>query len=172
MLGIIATAIVTSITRALMATVASSPPTSPSFTAWRSETGPTWMRDGFESLAAMSFERRPSRREITSPRIEASVSTPTPPMLTPMKTSVLPNGDQCVAMSTVARPVTQMTDTAVNTASCSGVTCRSALAMGRENSTVNTRMSPAKMRIAKRAGELRTSASTASRTPPSHDRRP
>ena len=73
---------------------------------------------------------------MTRPRIDASVSTPMPPMFTPMKTSALPNGDQCVAMSTVARPVTQMTDTAVNTASCERRDlAASALAIGSENSS-------------------------------------
>ena len=50
---------------------------------------------------------------MTRPRIDASVSTPMPPIFTPMKMTTLPNGDQWVAMSTVARPVTQIDDTAV-----------------------------------------------------------
>src|SRR5689334_11720889 len=55
-------------------------------------------------------------------------------------------------MSTVERPVTQITDTAVNSASASGVTVPSADAIGSENSSVNTRISIVKTRIAKREG--------------------
>ena len=36
--------------------------------------------------------------------------------------TTLPNGDQYVAMSTVVRPVTQIVETAVKTASASGAT--------------------------------------------------
>ena len=67
----------------LIATVASSFPTSPSRTAWPSATGPAWMRSGLLSLAAMSLARSPSRREITRPRMLAIVSTPTAPICTP-----------------------------------------------------------------------------------------
>ena len=94
---------------------------------------------------------------MTRPRIDASVSTPMPPMFTPMNTSALPNGDQCVAMSTVARPVTQITETAVKSASYSGAPEPApARAIGSEKSRVKSRISPAKMRIAKRDGDLRT----------------
>jgi hypothetical protein len=141
-----------SIAKALRATVRSSPPISPSPTAWPSETGPLWMRIGLVSLAAIRRWRRPSRREMTMPRIDASVSTPTAPICTPTKTRMLPNVDQCVAMSTVERPVTQMTDTAVNRALGSGVIVPVALAAGRENSTVKTRMSAANTTIANRDG--------------------
>jgi DNA-binding transcriptional ArsR family regulator len=46
-----------------------------------------------------------------------------------------------------------MVDTAVNSASASGVTVRDADAIGRDSSTVKTRMSIAKMTIAKREGD-------------------
>ena len=75
----------TSITRVLIATVASSPPISPSPTAWPSATGPRLVRRGLLSLAARRRERSPSLREITSPRIDATVSTPMPPISTPTR---------------------------------------------------------------------------------------
>src|SRR5690606_25718035 len=56
-------------------------------------------------------------------------------------------------MSTVASPVTQIVDTAVNRASLRGVTVRDADAIGSENSAVNSRIRLAKMRIAKRDGD-------------------
>lgn len=74
-------------------------------------------------------------------------------MFTPTKITAMPNGDQWVAMSTVARPVTQIVETAVNSASARGVTVRSADAAGSDSSAVKTRMSAAKMTIAKRDGE-------------------
>ncbi len=75
--------------------------------------------------------------------MDASVSTPTPPMFTPMNTRALPNGVQYVAMSTVARPVTQITDTAVKSASCSGAPEPApARAIGSENSRVKIRIRP------------------------------
>ena len=75
---------------------------------------------------------------MTSPRIEASVSTPMPPISTPMKMKTCPNGDQYVAMSTVDRPVTQITETAVNSASTNGACSPEVVAIGSENSTVKT----------------------------------
>nr|BFF10269.1 hypothetical protein GCM10025699_15720 [Microbacterium flavescens] len=135
------------------ATVRSSVPTSPSRTVCPSLTGPPCERSGFESLAAMSLARRPSRFEITRPRIDASVSTPIPPMLTPMKMKTLPSGENVVAMSTVVSPVTQMVDTAVNSASARGRRRPSALAAGSDSRAVNSRMSEANTSTAKRAGE-------------------
>ena len=41
--------------------------------------------------------------------------------------TTLPKVDQCVAMSTVLRPVTQIEDTAVKSASASGVAVREAV---------------------------------------------
>ena len=76
-----------SMTTTLMATVASRLPVSPSRTAWPSATGPRRMRSGFASPAAISFCRRPSLRLMTRPRIEATVSTPMPPISTPTNTS-------------------------------------------------------------------------------------
>ena len=63
-----------------------------------------------------------------------------------------PNTDQCVAMSTVERPVTQMTETAVNSESASGVTRPEDDAIGSENSSVNTRMSSVNTTMANRDG--------------------
>lgn len=132
---------IASMTSVESATVASSPPICPSCTVWPSLTGPPWVRSGLVSPAAMSLARSPSRREITSPRIEARVSTPKAPICTPMNTRTCPNGDQCVAMSTVARPVTQIVETAVKNASAKGVTRPSSAAKGSEKSPVKTRMS-------------------------------
>ena len=56
-------------------------------------------------------------------------------------------------MSTVARPVTQIVETAVNSASLSRVTVPVAEAIGSENSAVNSTISVAKMRIANRDGD-------------------
>jgi len=56
-------------------------------------------------------------------------------------------------MSTVARPVTQIVETAVNRASLSGVTVPDADAIGSEKSAVNSRISAAKMSIANRDGD-------------------
>ena len=86
-----------------------------------------------------------------SPRIDASVSTPMPPISTPTKTNTWPNGDQKVAMSTVERPVTQITETAVKRASTKGACSPDVVAIGRENSTVKMPTSPPKTRTAKRA---------------------
>ena len=74
-------------TSTLIATVASRLPVSPRRTAWLSAIGPLRMRSGFASPAAMSFCRRPRRRLMIRPRIEATVSTPMPPISTPMKTN-------------------------------------------------------------------------------------
>ncbi len=97
---------------------------------------------------------------MTRPRMDATVSTPTPPISTPMNTNTCPSGDQNVAMSTVDRPVTQMTETAVNSASTSGAGWPDVVAIGSEKSPVNTRTSAAKMVMAKRAGVAATKAST------------
>ena len=90
---------------------------------------------------------------MTRPRMDARVSTPSAPTFTPMYTITWPNADQCVAMSTVDRPVTQMVDTAVNSASANGVRVPSADAAGNENRAVNSRMSARKTRTANRDGE-------------------
>ena len=79
---------------------------------------------------------------------------------------MFPNADQCVAMSTVDSPVTQMTDTAVKRASWSGVIVRSADAIGSENNSVNSRINAVKIRMANREGELRARPSMASRMRP------
>ncbi len=144
-----------SMTIALAATVNSSPPISPRRTACDSETGPPWTRAAFVSLAAMSLARSPMRRATTRPRMLAIVSTPMPPICIARMMTTLPKGDQCVAMSTVVRPVTQMAETAVNTASASGVppVPLPARAIGRVSSSVVMRMRTVKMRIANRAGD-------------------
>ena len=82
------------------------------------------------------------------------MSTPIPPMLTPMKMMALPSGENVLAMSTVLSPVTQMVDTAVKTASASGSRRPSVEAAGRDSSAVNTRMSDTKTSTANRAGEV------------------
>src|SRR5690606_39902221 len=71
----------------------------------------------------------------------------------PMKITTWPKPDQWLLMSTVDRPVTQIVDTAVNSASLSGVTWRSAEAIGRDSRPVKSRIRAAKMTIAKREGE-------------------
>ena len=58
-----------------------------------------------------------------------------------------------VAMSTVARPVTQIVETAVNRASGRGVTCPSEAITGSEKIAVNSRMRTEKMSTAKREGD-------------------
>ena len=65
-------------------------------------------------------------------------------------------------MSTVDRPVTQMTDTAVKRASTSGACLPELVAIGSEKSAVKTRMRDAKITMAKRAGLEATNASTTS----------
>ena len=142
-----------SMKRAERATVVSSWPTSPRRTVWLSLTTPPCARSGFVSPAAMSLARSPRRFEMSIPMREARVSTPRAPMLTPMNTTTCPNGDQWLAMSTVARPVTQIVETAVKSASLSGVTVPLADAIGSENSTVNTRISSAKTAMANRDGD-------------------
>ena len=144
------------------ATVRSSWPTSPSRTVCPSLTGPPCARSGFESLAAMSFARNPRRFEMTRPRIEASVSTPIPPMLTPRKIKKRPNGDQCVAMSTVLSPVTQMVETAVKSASANAVCLPSAAAAGSESSAVNSKTRVEKTSNANRGGDDVVNARNAS----------
>src|SRR4051794_39502659 len=67
-------------------------------------------------------------------------------------------------MSTVDRPVTQMTDTAVKRASASGVALLVVVAIGKENSRVNTRMSRANTRMANLDGLRLAKTLTASRT--------
>ena len=86
-----------------------------------------------------------------SPRIDASVSTPMPPISTPTNTNTWPIGDQKVAMSTVERPVTQITETAVKRASTKGACSPDVVAIGSENSTVKMPTRPPKTRTAKRA---------------------
>ena len=64
-----------------------------------------------------------------------------------------------------------MTDTAVNSASYSGVPEPSpAREIGSENSSVKSSTRPAKTRMANREGELRTSPSSASRSRAIHER--
>ncbi|CAH0326747.1 hypothetical protein SRABI128_05540 [Microbacterium sp. Bi128] len=90
---------------------------------------------------------------MTRPRIDARVSTPRAPTLTPTYVITRPSGDQSLYMLTVDRPVTQIVDTAVNSASASGARLPSADAAGREKSAVNSRMRMTKTSTAKRAGE-------------------
>ena len=71
-----------------------------------------------------------------SPSMLASVSTPMPPTSRPIRMTTLPNVDQCVAMFTVDSPVTQIADTAVNSASASGVAVPDAAAIGSDNTAV------------------------------------
>lgn len=77
---------------------------------------------------------------------------------------ISPKSDQCVDMSTVESPVTQIADTAVKSASASGVIFPLLLAMGSESIAVQSRISAVKTRSAKRAGEEWI-------IPPNHDRR-
>ena len=69
----------------------------------------------------------------------------------PTKTNTWPIGDQNVAMSTVDSPVTQITETAVNSASTNGACSPEVVAIGSENSTVKTPTRPPNTRMAKRA---------------------
>jgi len=139
----------------LTATVASSVPISPRRIACPSGTAPACARNGFESPAAMSFARSPSRRVTTRPRIDASVRTPSAPICVPMTTMTLPKMDQWLAMSTVARPVTHTTDDAVKRASPKPVARPSAALTGSMNSSVKARISAVNTRIANRDGEWR-----------------
>src|SRR5690606_16319406 len=122
-------------------------------TACDSLTAPPCARSGFVSPAAMSLARSPMRFEMMSPSIEARVSAPMPPMFTPTKMTASPKCDQWVDMSTLDSPVTQIVETAVKSASTSGVTERSAVAIGSDSIAVVTRIRPAKTVIAKRDGE-------------------
>jgi hypothetical protein len=71
--------------------------------------------------------------------------------------------DQCVAMFTVLNPVTQIEDTAVNSASANGVVDRDAVAIGSDNTAVMINTSPVKTTMANRAGDEAARKSTESR---------
>lgn len=146
----------------LYSTVASRPPTSPRRIACPSLTGPAWVRSGFVSLAAMSRWRRLSRRVTTMPIIEAMVSTPMPPICAPIRMTALPNGDQCVDMSTTVRPVTHTVLVAVNSADGRSVQRPVALAQGVASTSVVSAMIVVNARIANREGEWPANVSACS----------
>ncbi len=79
--------------------------------------------------------------------------TPSAPTLTPMKMITWPNGDQYVPMLTVDSPVTQIVETAVKSASANGADCPLAVEAGSDSRAVKMRISVAKTRTAKRAGD-------------------
>ena len=89
-----------------------------------------------------------------------------PPMLTPSQMTNLPNGEKKVATSTVDRPVTQMVETAVKTASASGARLPEVVAAGSESRPVKTRMSATNTTTANRAGEEVVMLRTRSNRPP------
>ena len=66
--------------------------------------------------------------------------------------TVSPKVDQCVPVSTVDRPVTQIAETAVNSASISAVPCPSAEETGSASSAVNSPISSVNTPRASRAG--------------------
>ncbi|CAI8328991.1 MAG: Uncharacterised protein [Cellulomonadaceae bacterium TMED98] len=79
--------------------------------------------------------------------------------------TVLPKGDQCVAMLTVVSPVTQIADTAVNSASSSGVASPDAEAWGNISKLVVRSDSRMKIKMVTVAAELPSTARTRSPTP-------
>ena len=135
-----------------MATEARRPPISPSPTAWLS-LAPLCVRNGLVSEAASSRWRSPSLRETMRPSMLAKVSTPIPPTSSPSKMMTSPKNDQCVAMFTVERPVTQTDETAVKNASTNGVTTPERVANGNESSPVNRRIIRVKLISANRDGD-------------------
>ena len=92
------------------------------------------------SLAIMSFARKPKPPEMMAPKTDANVNTPMAPIWVPMKTKAFPSGDQCVAMSTVERPATQIVETAVNRASARPVGVLFTPEKGAAKIAVNTRI--------------------------------
>lgn len=66
----------------------------------------------------------------------------------------VPNGDQCVCMSTLDKPVTQTEVTALNKASANGVGRPVLAEIGKASSTVKIMTSVANTVRAKRAGEF------------------
>jgi len=86
-----------------------------------------------------------------------------------MKITVLPNGDQWVAIFTVVRPVTQIAETAVKSASASGVASPVAEAAGIISRLVVRSESRMKMRMVTVAAEFPMTARRRSPSPANPD---
>ena len=105
------------------------------------------------SEAVMIFCASPMCRITDRPSSEASVRTPRPPTFIATMITVSPKVDQCVAVSTVVRPVTQTAETAVKSASTRGVRSCSTVAIGSDSRPVTARIIAVKTARARRAGE-------------------
>ena len=139
-----------SITTEVTITIRSSVPTSPS-------------RPAFMASWAISLPRTPSLLLTMRASSDASVRVPRPPTKTPTRITSWPKKDQCTAVETTVKPVTQTADTAVKRASSRGVGCPVAEATGKDNKAVKTRITTAKAVSARRAGELLAMPSMKSR---------
>jgi len=69
-----------------------------------------------------SLDLTPRWRETASVSRDAMERMPRPPTWMASRMTMSPNTDQCSAVFTAVRPVTENAETAVNIASCSGVT--------------------------------------------------
>ena len=79
------------------------------------------MREGSTSPASIFRAPKPNRLDARTASSVAMVRTPMPPICSAKKMTVLPKGDQWVAISTVVKPVTAMAEVAVKNASGIGV---------------------------------------------------
>ena len=131
-------------------TIRSSVPTSPS-------------RPAFMASWAISLPRTPSLLLTMSASSEARVRVPRPPTKMPTRMTSWPKKDQCTAVDTTVRPVTQTADTAVKSAWCRGVTSPVAEDTGSDSKAVKTRITTANAVSARRAGELLAMLSMKSR---------
>ena len=75
----------------------------------------------FMASWAISLPRTPSFLLTMRASSDASVRVPRPPTKMPTRMTSWPKKDQCTAVETTVRPVTQTADTAVNRAWCNGV---------------------------------------------------
>ena len=112
---------------------------------------------------AISLPRTPSFLLTMRASSEARVRVPRPPTKMPTRMTSWPKKDQCTAVDTTVRPVTQTADTAVNMAWCSGVKSPVAEDTGRDSRAVNTRITTPNADSARRAGEVLAMLSMKSR---------
>src|SRR5699024_1759436 len=124
MYGVSATKVAISKTVEVMRMILSTPPTSAS-------------RSARVSCAVIIRCASPSRCITDRLSSEATVISPSPPSLIAIMITVRPKVDQWVPVSTVTRPVTQIAETAVNSASVRSVRTPSVVAAGSDSSTVN-----------------------------------